>query len=88
MIRAFSLALGVTLLILGLECMVVKRAVLAAEVPVESSAASSFDYLDGLGSDSSARTMNKVIEPPEWAPWGLLSGGAVVTLYALGMQKS
>ncbi|MEN0109784.1 MAG: hypothetical protein AAF805_03585 [Planctomycetota bacterium] len=27
------------------------------------------------------------VAPPEWAPWSLLSGGAVVVLYSLTLMK-
>jgi len=86
--RSLFLAFGVTLLILGLECLVVKRAVLAKEVPVEPAPASRFDYLGGLAPRNEPQVTNKVVEPPEWAPWSLLSGGAVVMMYGLSMQKA
>ncbi|MEM9791264.1 MAG: hypothetical protein AAF842_12770 [Planctomycetota bacterium] len=27
------------------------------------------------------------VDPPEWAPWSLLSGGAIVVLYSLTLMK-
>jgi hypothetical protein len=67
MIRAFFLALGIYAFILGLECLVIDKAVLKA------------------GADSAAEqfaTSYREITPAEWAPWSLLSGGAVVILYS------
>ena len=65
MFRAFFLAIGVTAFILGLECLVLDKAVLknTAEAAAEQ-----------MGS--------RVITPAEWAPWSLLSGGAVIILYS------
>ena len=59
--RAFFLAFGLSLLLVGLECLVVDDFVLAAR----------FTAAEG--------TRN--IKPPEWAPWSLLSAGAVTMLY-------
>ncbi|TWT46563.1 hypothetical protein Pla111_16590 [Botrimarina hoheduenensis] len=28
------------------------------------------------------------VTPPEWAPWSLLSGGAVVVLYSLTLHRA
>ncbi len=67
MFRAFFLALGLTTFILGLECLVLDKAVLAprSNRPVEQVTVS-----------------YREVRPPEWAPWSLLSGGAVVMLYS------
>lgn len=88
--RAFFMAFAVTLIILGLECLVIKKAVLASEVPAPvAPSGGTLDYLDGFMAPQAAPAMvNRVIEPPEWAPWSLLSGGAIVMLYALSMNKS
>lgn len=67
MFRAFFLALGLSTFLLGLECLVVERAVIKAR------------------NDSAVEKMAvsyREVRPPEWAPWSLLSGGAVVMLYS------
>lgn len=67
MIRAFFLAVGIYAFILGLECLVIDKAVLKANP------------------DSAAQQLAmpyREITPAEWAPWSLLSGGAVVMLYS------
>ncbi|MEX2113449.1 MAG: hypothetical protein WD845_09700 [Pirellulales bacterium] len=71
MMRAFFLAIGMSTFILGLECLVIDKAVL---VPQGDSAASAVVQ-------EVAPTVREVT-PPEWAPWSLLSGGAVVMLYS------
>lgn len=66
MVRAFFLAIGLYTFILGLECLVIDKAVLHNnQDPVAAQVTSS-----------------REITPPEWAPWSLLSGGAVVMLYS------
>lgn len=67
MFRAFFLALGMTAFILGLECLAIDKAVLHAR------------------SESAAEQIAvsyREVSPPEWAPWSLLSAGAVVMLYS------
>ena len=81
--RAFFMAVGATLCILGLECMVLEKAVLAAPT---SENVSDYGY-DAYGLDVVAdRPTGRTIEPPEWAPWSFLSAGAVVLLYALSVR--
>ena len=70
MLRAFFLAIGIFAFILGLECLVVDKAVLHPR----REAATSFGQ--------QMTTPYREITPPEWAPWSLLSVGAVVTLYS------
>jgi hypothetical protein len=66
MVRAFFLAVGMYAFVLGLECLVIDKAVLHANP-------------DGAaGQLASVRE----ITPADWAPWSLLSGGAVVMLYS------
>ncbi len=71
MLRAFFLAIGLTAFLLGLECLVLEKAVL---LPRGESAASA-------AAQEVAPAVRQV-KPPEWAPWSLLSGGAVVMLYS------
>ena len=81
MLRAFFCAVGISLVIMGGECLVVEKAVLtetkqqvahnsflqvAAEVPAHG---------------------GRVVEPPEWAPWTLLSVGTVILLYAFTVSR-
>jgi hypothetical protein len=71
MLRAFFLAIGLTAFILGLECLVIDKAVLQ---PSRDNSASAV-------AQQIAPAVREVT-PPEWAPWSLLSGGAVVILYS------
>ncbi|MEX0978450.1 MAG: hypothetical protein WDZ48_06345 [Pirellulales bacterium] len=67
MIRSFFLALGIYAFILGLECLVIDKAVLKANPD---------------SATQQLATPFREITPAEWAPWSLLSGGAVVILYS------
>ena len=71
MLRAFFLAIGMSAFILGMECLVIDKAVL---VPSREAAAAAV-------AQSVAPAVREVT-PAEWAPWSLLSGGAVVMLYS------
>jgi len=69
MLRAFFLALGVYAFILGLECLVLDRAVLHPS-------------RDASNLAQQITPAYREITPAEWAPWSLLSAGAVVMLYS------
>lgn len=71
MLRAFFLAIGLSAFVLGLECLVIERAVLLPTA--DSSAAAIAQGITPVG---------RQLTPPEWAPWSLLSAGAVVILYS------
>jgi hypothetical protein len=75
--RALFLAMGVYCCILGAECLAIDKAVL--NVPSSSAAQ------DGYSGDGA--TGGRVIVPPAWAPWSLISGGAVVVLYSFTIPK-
>jgi hypothetical protein len=76
MLRAFFLATGICCLILGLECLVVEKAELAGQ---STTNVSNFARQAVPG--------YREIEPPEWAPWSLMSVGAVVILYTFTIPK-
>jgi hypothetical protein len=73
--RALFLALGVSCCIIGAECLAVEKAILVGHNnPTADNAA-----------DSTAP--KREITPPEWAPWSLMAGGAVVVLYSFTIPK-
>lgn len=78
--RAFFMAIGISLCLIGLECMVVDRAVLVdrgkADTVVDPITFSAY------APSSAGRT----ISPPEWAPWSFLSAGTVVLLYSMFLK--
>ncbi len=81
MFRSFWLAIGVSLCILGGECLVFEKAVLADRS--QSTAVSSVP-------NPFANTLlagPREIVPPEWAPWSLMSAGAVIILYVITISR-
>jgi len=80
--RAFFLSLGIVTCILGAECLVVDRFVLA------NGNEAAVTTLGGpRQSLASVQANPSEMVPPEWAPWSLMSTGAVVILYALTINR-
>ena len=82
--RAFFLAVGISLVIIGAQCLIVERVVLARGT--ENTAVQSEDYLFG-GQTTVPSTGGKDIVPPDWAPWSLMAAGAVVMIYSFTIPK-
>lgn len=77
--RAFFLSLGLFLVILGVECLGVETVNLKMREPPQQSALP-WETGPKLGP-------HKKITPPPWAPWSLLSSGAVVCLYSFTIPR-
>lgn len=77
--RAFFLAIGIFTAILGAEALVVDKAVLTIRQQPATGLSAALD-IDGAGRP-------REITPPEWAPWSLLSVGAVTILYSFTIPK-
>ena len=83
--RPFFMAIGVTLLVLGLECTVLEKAVLAEQFAKKVPAPEPDPYSFEIQSTSPTLVKREIV-PPEWAPWSLFSAGSVVLLYAIAMR--
>ena len=72
--RAFFLAIGLYLLIFGMECLGVERVYMRFhdDPPPPT----------GLFETQASEGPQHQFSPPPWVPWSLLSGGAVVCLYS------
>lgn len=77
--RSLFLALGIMLLIVGVECLLIDSATLFA-----ASDSSAADFVDPSGP---AGHSTRVVAPSEWVPWTLLSSGAIVVIYAVTLPK-
>ncbi len=77
--RALFLATGAFLIILGVQCLGVAQFTLKIrdEIPASTSV---FETTPAIGPQ-------KQITPPPWAPWSLMSTGAVVCLYSFTIPK-
>ncbi len=78
--RAFFLASGIFACILGAQCLVVDSFVMASEEPTAQTPQSLFGV-------QPMAAPTKDYQPPEWAPWTLLSTGAVVVIYSMTLNK-
>ena len=78
--RSFFLAAGLYSCILGAQCLAVEKAVLTSRQPQPTGA------LSFMRSTLDA-TRNREIIPPDWAPWTLMSAGAVTILYSFTIPK-
>ncbi len=95
MFRAFLIAVGVSMCLVGAECLVVDQAVFKyprrtkGAVPAATTAPRdpfSQQRIPIFEADEPG-TARHTFKPPEWAPWSLLSGGVVIALYALTVQR-
>ena len=93
MFRAFLIAIGISMCIVGGECLVVDEATVAYRSKGKKTAAQPTIAQDPFSQQSYGNPVTetgmarKQIKPPEWAPWSLLSGGVVVALYAITVQR-
>jgi len=71
--RSLFLAIGITLCIVGGECLLIDKVVMAKKPDINAT-------------DSTTEATTDVV-PPEWAPWSLLSAGAVVMIYSFTIPK-
>ena len=71
--RGFFLGVGIYLLILGAECMGVEQVTLKLREPAPAKT---------YPMEKTVAGPQRKITPPRWAPWSLMSTGAVVCLYS------
>ena len=79
--RAFFLAIGAYLILLGAQCLGVEKFVLKSGETAQATQAVIFEQ----GETQGAR--GKVVDPPPWAPWSLMATGAVVCLYSFSIPR-
>ncbi|MFM8252569.1 MAG: hypothetical protein ACKOBW_13310 [Planctomycetota bacterium] len=79
MIRAFFCAIGVAIVLLGLQCLAVERVVVHVPDQLLSS--------DNSTVASISQPVTRELVIPEWAPWALLSAGAITVLYSQAIAR-
>lgn len=72
--RSFFLAIGISLLVIGFECLGVERVILRIHDPAPAPILP-FQQPAAYGKP-------KELAPPTWAPWSLMSTGAVICIYS------
>ena len=80
--RAFFLAIGISLIIIGAQCLVLERVVLA-HTPGDAEVQTNAYVYD----NQQPAAGKKDITPPDWAPWSLMAAGAVVMIYSFTIPK-
>ena len=80
--RALFLALGIYACIFGAECLVVETYVMAGETKMAPSGQGSL-----FQGNSTPLAASRDWKPAEWAPWSLLSTGAIVILYSITLNR-
>jgi hypothetical protein len=78
--RSLFVALGISSIILGLECLVIDKAVLARRDEPAAGLLNKEGNAPVIG-------RNREVIPPDWAPWSLMSTGAVVVLYSFTLPR-
>ena len=84
------LFLGIVILLLGLQVRMVSAYVLTQDATrflAERSHTSSSEGVVFSFANDAGMIPNKVIHPPEWLGWCLISVGAVLMLHSLAMPK-
>ena len=79
--RALFLATGVFLILLGAQCLGIQKFILKARQPVVEQAQQAFLFRPEQPQVGSPREL----VTPAWAPWSLMSTGAVVCLYSFSI---
>jgi hypothetical protein len=80
--RALFAALGIFLIIVGVECLLLDSAVFVAGVvdePVQSGG--------GLFSAPQPVNSGRIFKPSEWFPWSLIACGSIVLLYSVSLRQ-
>lgn len=76
--RALFLAVGVSLVILGVQCLGVQKFVLKGDAPPTN---------DIFADAKAAVTPRREIVPQPWVPYSLMSTGTVVCLYCFSIPS-
>jgi hypothetical protein len=78
--RSFFLASGVYCCLLGAQSLAVERAILTEKEQPPA-------RLLNMNFPGTSLARNKEFTPPAWAPWSLMSLGAVTLLYSFTIPK-
>jgi len=85
--RSLVIAVGLSMCLLGGEFMVVDQVVLADKTKSSDGSPYVPQQLGGLHDAWPAARGRRVFIPPDWAPWGLLSTGAITVLYGATLSR-
>ncbi len=77
--RSIFLAIGVMLIIIGVETLVIDSATVYS-----AARSTATDFIDPTATPGRS---TRVVQPGEWVPWAALSVGAVVVLYVYTLPR-
>jgi len=75
--RTFFASIGLFLLILGIECLLVDEVRVKAKPPIVA-----------LLENKTEEDPPRIVIPPPWAPWSLISSGIVTVLYSYRVMRN
>ena len=78
--RAFFLAVGLYLILLGAQCLGIQKFILKSRQPAQPAQQVIF-----FAPQQPQLGPQREVAPPPWAPWSLMSTGAVVCLYSFSI---
>ena len=84
--RAFFCAIGIVLIIIGIECLLIDSALLVAGV-IDDPTANMTQQASSLFSAPTPQTADRVFKPSESCPWSLLASGAIVLRYSISLRR-
>jgi len=84
--RAFFMAFGINLIIIGAQCLVVESVIVSKPTSAKTGAPTQQDIYsqasyDGSNYSSNTAPARKTFKPKDWMPWSLLAGGIVIVIY-------
>jgi len=74
--RSLFLAIGFFIGLIGLECLFIESAIF---IQLDKTVTTDFNALSAY--------IPVTIAPPDWAPWVLMAGGAVVMIYSFTIPR-
>jgi hypothetical protein len=83
--RAFFCAIGLVLIIVGLECFAIDSAVLVSGVKEDPSAA---QVQPNWFNSTPPIAKGRSVKPSDWFPWAMLASGAIVSLYSVSFRSN
>jgi hypothetical protein len=86
--RAFFSAIGIVLIIVGIECLLIDSAVLVAGVLDDPTVPAAQQSGGLFGAPIANTTADRVFRPSESFPWSLVAGGAIVLLYSISLKQN
>ncbi len=78
--RSFFFAIGLFVFLLGTQCLAVDKFILKSRLPAPPKN-------QWIASAEPQLGPNRELIPPDWAPWTLMSTGAVVCLYSYTVYR-